>query len=144
MVQQAIPAAVHDGNRFTEEETKHHDAIVVVVQDVPATGADAAEEEAPRAEQSLDSNNGGVDSASEEGEATAGDGSQLMIQDVAQEVEAKLGVHDVADVADDAAAEAKKPPPKEEERRGREVARKAAKAVVVPVDGGARRGGRVR
>ncbi|XP_062227674.1 uncharacterized protein LOC133925953 [Phragmites australis] len=147
-VQHAVPTAVHDSNCFQEEE--NHKAVAIV-QEKSITGV----EEAPRTELQATHNNG-VDSEvetkdheedskdwkdhEEEEEAmAAGAGADgLLLQAVAQEVEAKLGIVQDGNVTDPAAAPtAEAKPPKEEERRRDVIARKAAaaaKAVVVPVD----------
>ncbi|KAL6603836.1 hypothetical protein ACP70R_044197 [Stipagrostis hirtigluma subsp. patula] len=132
-VQQAIPAVVHEGSCFAEEENNHEHEIVA--QDDAPT-AEAVEEAHAQA-----LHNDGVDHAAakqeappEDAIATSDGGDGLLVDAVAQEVEAKLGVQDVVDGASAAAAEATKLPKEEGAPRRREVVTRKAKAVVVPVD----------
>jgi hypothetical protein len=148
-VQHAVPAAgvVHDDGSCFEKEGSHKDAAVAAARDNMMTstaeqqavgnkGVDSKKEEAPKEGHEEGSKQEGDGELHKEEAMADDDSDDCVLEDVAQDVEAKLGIVVVNPAPAAIAAEAKPGVVDEEERRrgGRGVTTKKAKAVVVPVD----------
>lgn len=157
-VQHPAPTAVHDGSCFQEEDNhevavQEHVPVTTKVEEAPGaeevqvlTNGVSEEVEKTKGQEEDSKENPKKDDHEEEAAAIATEDAgydECLIQAVAQDVEAKLGILQADAIVDDSAvaaagADDEKKPPKEQEadERRREVPRKtaAAKAVVVPID----------